>query len=207
MKKCVFIMAIALLSVGAYGRDFVTPAGVDSGNSPDWLNNKGKEMKAENYEWPVDTADFYIPFQAQNICTFKVKMDVGYWIQIDNCRDLVMNLKQIEIHKYTGCVQLKVSTNVDIKLGAFFTKTEANLSFDNNPVFGWAPSDVVAKGAEGQKINLTMTLNKVNLAKLNGGDNCKEIGTITITVKPLVKFNYSFGDKCQPDTADCPPLQ
>jgi hypothetical protein len=106
LKKSLFVVAIALLSVGAYARDYVTPAG----STVDWeFDGSNSERKAESWNWPAT----YTP---QDICVIPVKMDVGFWIKVNSCKDLVLKLKQVEIHKYSGTVDVTLVCNVNIKL-------------------------------------------------------------------------------------------
>jgi hypothetical protein len=92
LKKMVFVMAVALLTVGAYARDYVTP----SGDTVDWeYDGNHSERKAESWNWPA-TYDY------KEICVIPVKMDVGFWIKVVDCKKKELLLKQTEIHKYAA---------------------------------------------------------------------------------------------------------
>jgi hypothetical protein len=193
MKKLVFILAIAMIATGAYARDFVSPAGtiLSPDGSTSQFNDKASQVKYENWEWPIDQTA-YIPFVYQKLCQFDVFMDVGYWIQIDNCKDLKMKLKQMAINDYKGQVTVKISSNSVFKLQAVFDK-DGGVDFggDWKKDIAWTGGDdtysgeIIGPGA-GQSRTLTLTLTKVKLDKLVGGQNCLKVGTMTISVRPHV---------------------
>ena len=60
----------------------------------------------------------------QEITTIPVVMDVGYWIQIVN-QDAFIKLKQIAIHTYEGCTDLRVLSNTDLRMSCSITSTGA----------------------------------------------------------------------------------
>jgi hypothetical protein len=173
MKKVVFIVAIALLSVGAYARDYVTP----TGSTVDWeYDGATSERKAESYNWPAS-------YNAQDICVIPVRMDVGFWIKVNGCKDLKLNLKQVEIHKYSGSVDVSINTNVNIKLSASWSKdANVNLGGYGNSV-SVNPSTLDAPGGT---VTVSLTLTNVDLSNLQGGQNCLQVGTVTLKVTPNV---------------------
>jgi hypothetical protein len=195
MKKLVFVLAIAMIACGAYARDFVAPAGVTGPSAP-WYNTKASEIKGESWDWPIDGAPIYVPYQFQDLCTFKVKMDVGYWIQINNCKSLQLNLKQVDIHTYEGSVNPEFTANAEFEVSARFDKNSVDLGGDWKKTITWTPDNIVTAGTSTK--NLKLKLEKVKLDNLAGGTNCLEIGTMTISVRPhvLLQCNFNFGDTC-----------
>jgi len=164
MKKCVFVLAIALFSaVGAQG---AVAFGTDSsGNS---------EVKAESWNWPA-TYDF------QDIAVIPVKMDVGFWIKVNGAKDLVLKLKQVEIHKYSGTVNVTIACNVNIQLSVSWSKkSDVNLGSYGSSV-SVSPSTLDAPGGT---VAISLTLSNVDLSNLAGGANCLEIGAVTLKVRP-----------------------
>ena len=190
MKKCLFIMAIALLSVGAYARDYVTPAG----STVDWeFDGASSERKAESWNWPA-TYDY------QDIAVIPVRMDVGFWIKVNGAKDLVLKLKQVEIHKYSGTVDVSIVCNINIKLSVSWSKlSTVNLGGYGNSV-GVNPSSLDAPGGT---VTISLTLSDVSLDSLAlgykdadgvvipgttkpGGTNSLQVGTVTLKVRPNV---------------------
>jgi hypothetical protein len=173
MKKVVFIVAIALLSVGAYARDYVTP----EGSKVDWeYDGATSERKAESYNWPA-TYDY------QDICVIPVRMDVGFWIKVNGCKDLRLNLKQVEIHKYSGSVDVSINCNVNIKLSVSWSKADGVNLGGYWSSAGVSPSTLDAPGGT---VTVSLTLGGVDLSNLQGGQNCLQVGTVTLKVAPNV---------------------
>jgi hypothetical protein len=174
MKKALFIVAVALLSVGAYARDYVTPAG----STVDWeYDGSTSERKAESYNWPAS-------YNSQDICVIPVRMDVGFWIKVNSCKDLKLNLKQVEIHKYSGSVDVSINTNVSIKLSASWTKdANVNLGSSYGNSVSVTPSTLDPQGGT---VTIALTLTSVDLQNLTGGNNCLQVGTVTLKVTPNV---------------------
>jgi len=173
MKKVVFIVAVALLSVGAYARDYVTP----EGSTVDWeYDGATSERKAESYNWPAQYID-------QPVCVIPVRMDVGFWIKVNGCKDLRLNLKQVEIHKYSGSVDVSINCNVNIALSVSWSK-------DSNVNLGGYGSSVSVTpstlNAPGGTVTISLTLSSVDLSNLQGGQNCLQVGTVTLKVRPNV---------------------
>lgn len=170
MKKVVFIVAIAMLSVGAYARDFVTP----QGSTVDWeYDGATSERKAESYNWPAE-------YKYQDICAIPVRMDVGFWIKVSGCKDKRLNLKQVSIHQYSGSVDVSISCNVNIELATYYT--------GKVDVGGWSESSVSPStlNSPGGTATISVALHDVDLSKLAGGTNCLEVGTVTLQVRPNV---------------------
>jgi hypothetical protein len=180
LKKSVFVLAIALLSVGAYARDYVTPAG----STVDWeFDGSNSERKAESWNWPAT-------YTAQDICVIPVQMDVGFWIKVNGCKDLILKLKQVQIHKYSGTVDVSLVSNVNIKLSVSWSKSSTvNLG-------GYSSSASVSPGtldAPGGTATISLTLSDVDLSNLTGGTTCLQVGTITLKVAPNVTPQLAGG--------------
>ena len=86
LKRSLFVVTVMLLAGTGYARDYVTP----TGSTVDWeYDGSSSEVKSESYNWPA-TYDF------QDICVIPVKMDVGYWIKVNNAKDLVLHYSSID---------------------------------------------------------------------------------------------------------------
>jgi len=173
MKKALFVVAIALLSVGAYARDYVTP----TGSTVDWeYDGTTSERKAESWNWPAT-------YSSQDVCVIPVKMDVGFWVKVNSCKDLVLKLKQVEIHKYSGTVDVSINCNVSMKLSVSWSK-DANVNLGSySSSVGVAPSTIDAPGGT---CTISLTLSSVDLQNMQGGVNCLQVGTVTLKVAPNV---------------------
>ncbi len=60
------------------------------------------------HQWPTN----FVPME---VTTYPVVMDIGFWMEITNQFEII-KLEQISIHKYQGCVDVKVKTNFNLLL-------------------------------------------------------------------------------------------
>jgi hypothetical protein len=180
LKRNLFVVTVILLAGAGYARDYVTP----TGSTVDWeYDGVTSERKAESYNWPA-TYDY------QDICVIPVKMDVGYWIKVNNAKDLVLNLKQVEIHKYAGTVDVSIVSNVNIQLSVVWSKlSSVNLGSYGSSV-SVNPSTLDAPGGT---VTINLTLSNVDLSNLAGGQNCLQVGTVTLKVRPNVTPQLAGG--------------
>ncbi|MCU0913566.1 MAG: hypothetical protein MUC88_03255 [Planctomycetes bacterium] len=179
LKKSLLVMAIAVLSTGAYARDYVTP----DGSTVDWeFDGNSAERKAEAWNWPA-TYDF------QDVCVIPVKMDVGFWIKVVDAKKKELKLKQVEIHKYAGSVDVQIITNVNLKLEAKWSKA-SGMPTMNQDSLSVTPSTLDAPGGT---VTIALKLKDVDLSQLQGGQNCLQVGTVTLRVRPAVTPQLASG--------------
>ncbi len=174
-KKGIFVLAVSLLTVGAYARDYVTPAG----DTVDWeYDGSNSERKAEAWNWPA-TYDF------KDVCVIPVKMDVGFWIKVLDSKKKELKLKQVEIHKYAGSVDVTIQCNVNIALNVYWTKKDGvDLGGSYYAQASVSPGTLDAPGGTA---TISLTLGDVDLSKLMGGANAIQVGTVTLQVRPNVR--------------------
>jgi len=183
MKKLLFVVAVlAMIVPASYARNYVHSDGSIDGNAgnptnPDWeYDGSNSERKAESWNWPAS-------YNSVPICVIPVRMDVGFWIKVNGCTDLKLNLKQVEIHKYSGTVDVTLVCNVNIKLGVSWSKdSSVNLGSYSSSV-SVSPSSLNAPGGTA---TISLTLSSVDLSNLAGGTNCLQVGTVTLNVTPNV---------------------
>ena len=198
LKKSLFIVAlVALLVPATFARDYLhtdgtwTSSATTISDQPkvNWeYDGANSERKAESWNWPAT-------YDSQDICVIPVKMDVGFWIRVVNAKDLVLNLKQVSIHKYSGSVDVSIQTNVNIKLSVSWSKAS------NINLGGYGHSESVnpsSLDAPGGTVTVTQTLTDVDLAELvkgfpdqqipgqTAGQNAVQVGTVTLKVRPNV---------------------
>jgi hypothetical protein len=174
LKKGIFVLAASLLTVGAYARDYVTP----TGDTVNWeYDGSSSERKAEAYNWPA-TYDF------KDVCVIPVKMDVGFWIKVVDCKNKELKLKQVEIHKYAGSVDVTIQCNVNIALNVYWTKKDGVDLGNYSASAGVSPGTLDAPGGT---VTISLTLGDVDLSKLMGGTNAIQVGTVTLQVRPNVR--------------------
>jgi len=177
-----YVTPAGSLAGAGYVRDYVTP----TGSTVDWeYDGSNSERKAESWNWPAT-------YDLQDICVIPVKLDVGFWIRVNGCKDLELKLKQVEIHKYSGSVEVSITTNVNIKLGVSWSK-DADI---NLPDYGHSESvSPSSLDAPGGTVVVSVTLTNVKLDEIikssrdggvAAGQNCVRVGTITLRVRPNV---------------------
>ena len=192
LKKNLFIVAVLLIAGAGYARDYLDNAGAWSGTGTTLTNQPAvnweydgaiSERKAESWNWPAT-------YTSQDIAVIPVKMDVGFWIKVNNAKDLVLNLKQVSIHKYSGTVDATLVCNVNIKLSVSWSKlSTVNLG-------GYGHSEAVNPStldAPGGTVTISLTLSDVDLSNLVGGTNFLQVGTITLKVVPNVTPQLAGG--------------
>jgi hypothetical protein len=180
LKKTLFILTVALLAGGAYARDYVTP----EGDPVDWeYDGKHSERKAEAYMWPAE-------YKYADICIIPIKMDVGFWVKIENCKDLVIKLKQDHIQDYSGCKKVKVFTNVSVQFDYSIRKIIPEGSSDALVPGKYSatitPSILEDPAPGGKEIEICVKLVEANLTKVLGGQNNLKVAELTLKVRPNV---------------------
>lgn len=122
------------------------------------------------HAWPVQ----FVPLE---VTAYPVVMDVGFWMEIVN-QDDVIKLQQVTIHRYQGCIDVKVRTNFSLLLSSTITPTGAvsgkyTATITNaaiNPPYGVA--------------RLCVTLDDANLTGQRGGTKNVHVATVTVRVVP-----------------------
>jgi hypothetical protein len=129
------------------------------------------EIKTHN--WPTT-------FVALEITSIPVVMDIGYYIRIKDQDKLRIKLVQdeLDIHKFTGCVDMVVESNFNLVLSATISKTGAiagDYSVSLDPGTAQAGSTTV-------KVCATL-MNAVLTGQLAGTKDV-QVATVKIKVKP-----------------------
>jgi len=206
MKKLLFVVAVlALVAPATFARDYMhmtvvngvqtgstyfnqtsTSVGLDQPNVNWEYNGADSERKAENWNWPAY-------YDWVDVCVIPVKMDIGIYVRVNNCKNLELDLKQVAIHTYKGQVTANVVTNAQILLNAYWTKTASFPMGSYGNSVSVSPSSIGpvldSKGnctGNGVNVVITLTLTSVDLACMPAGPNgnCVLVGTVTLQVKP-----------------------
>ncbi len=188
LKRSLCVVALILMGGTGYAHDYVASTGstisATSGSTVSTASDSSStEIKSESYNWPAT-------YTAQAICVIPVKMDVGFWIKVNNATALVLKLKQVEIHKYTGTVDVSITCNVSINLSVVWTgDASVNLGSYSSSA-SVSPSTLDAPGGTA---TVSLTLSNVDLSNLTGGTNCVQVGTVTLKVAPNVTPQLAGG--------------
>jgi hypothetical protein len=181
----VAVVALLATSVHAYGPD---PHTGKQGNN---TGIKITPMKMDLF-WP------FVEYQALDLCVIPVKMEIGVFVQIEECHKRKIILKQVECGEigkntqgdwpcYHGCDTIKVRSNFDVKLGLkkakvgpVLDKWEANFT-DGNTVdagAGWVSHEICVKAWKAKIYEMDL--------EGKGPGSTVDVGTVTVTVKPNV---------------------
>jgi len=122
------------------------------------------------HDWPVQ----FIPLE---VTSYPVVMDVGFWMEVVNQFD-VIKLQQVTIHKYEGCIDVKVKTNFNLLLSCTIAPTGAVPGIYTATLTDAAisPPYGVAK--------LCVKLENANLTNQPGGSKNVHVATVVIRVVP-----------------------
>jgi hypothetical protein len=180
----VAVVALMAATVQAYGPD------VETGKQDKHTGFKIHPIEMDIF-WP------FVEYQAIDLCQIPVKMEVGIFVQVEECNKRKIILKQVDcgdIGKstqgdwpcYKGCENVKIRSNFDIKLG--LKKAKIGPILDKWDAY--YDGDSTVDGASGWK-TVTVCV-KAWRAKLyeqevlgEAGEKV-DVGTVTITVKPNV---------------------
>jgi len=193
LKKCLLaITVVAFLAVTVQAGD---PAYYDG------------TYKGHPWPWPLE-------WKEVTVCTIPVYMEVGYWIEIKDCQDLEIILKQVECSElksgeagpgdwpcYEGCEKVKVRSNFEANLDLDFEDEKPFKGLINdNEVFwedllpGDLDDDIQVGPTGGDWVELTVCLNfwSVELWEVTVPDRAGEksrLGVIEINVQPIANVD------------------
>jgi hypothetical protein len=146
----------------------------------------GKETK--DFRWP-----YTITYQSLTICNIPVKMKVGMYVQIENCKDKKILLEQVpcaDIGKsdgsdypcYLDCETFNVRANFEAKMGATLHKEGSVIEGDNFGTY-YDGGDVVPGDGDYHEVKLCVKAWKAAIFKAAPGDEVT-VGSVDVTVKP-----------------------
>jgi len=149
-------------------------------------------VKVDGKETPTFRWPYTISYKALTVCTIPIKMQVGMFVQVKDCKNKKIVLKQVDcgdIGKgsgdfpcYLGCVDFDVRANFNVKLGA-------NLNKDGDTIKEWSSyydgGDTVPGDGDYHSVKLCVQAWKTQLWKAAPGDEVA-VGSVDVTVKPDV---------------------
>jgi hypothetical protein len=173
-KMLVVIGAMLVLASASYA---TTPSGYTGASSgvdvEEWDGHAN--IKGESWSWPAEYK--YMP-----VCIIPVKMDIGFWVRVEKCKDAVIKMQQTAIRKYSGSTDLKVVCNVAIDLAVDFAATVNGLGDKGASV---TPNHLEVPGGT---ITVSAWVNNFDIA--NSKDlavgTCIKVGEVTLKVRPAV---------------------
>jgi hypothetical protein len=170
-KMLVVVGAMLVLASASYA---TTPVSSGSGvDVEEWDGNAN--IKGESWSWPAEYK--YMP-----VCVIPVKMDIGFWVRVEGCKDCVIKMKQIAIRKYSGSIDLNVKCNVAIDLAVDFAATISGLGDKGASV---TPNHLEVPGGT---ITVEAHVNNFDIASSTNlaVGTMIQVGNVTLKVRPAV---------------------
>ena len=136
-----------------------------------FLASFARAGEIKTHQWPTQ----FVPVE---VASFPVVMDIGFWMEIVNQGDII-RLHQVTVHRYEGCIDLRVRTNFPLIMSCVISPTGAvagtyTASMQNASVT--PPNGIVT---------LCATLTNANLTGQPGGVTNVHVATVTVRVQPL----------------------
>ncbi len=131
----------------------------------------GQAGEIKIHEWPTE----FIP---QELATFPVIMDVGFYVQVLDQDKLTIKLQQKSIREYEGCTDMVVRCNFDLTLSCAIAATGA---VPGDYSCSIAPADMSVPGGTA---TICAKLKNASLLGVPGGTSNLHVATVTIKVVP-----------------------
>jgi len=176
----------------ANGNDIPNPAYEalwGSDRSVDWeVNSDGggsyTQRKGEVWNWPA-TYDFV------KIGQLPVRMEIGFWIQLDCRGSKKIILKQRMVNQYGGQATCTSKTNVATDWSVSFNRNDLGSKLFGSDKYAAAisPKDNVPAGSTTHTIKVKIWDVNLGSTGVTPSKDCVDIGTVDIKVRPAVKPN------------------
>jgi len=142
---------------------------------------------SEKVRWPYE-------YKALVVCSIPIKMHVGMYVQIEDCKKKKIILQQVECSDigkgggdypcYLGCTDFNVRANFEVKMGANLVKGKIG---DKTVIKDWDyyydGGDVVPGDGSYHNVKVCVKAWKTKIWDAPPGDEV-DIGTLDVTVKP-----------------------
>ncbi len=172
LKKCLFAIAvIALLAVT------VQAASV--------------KYKGDPYPWPVE-------WKKVEICRIPVMMEVGFWVEIKNCEDAEILLKQVNCETigkdptkdfpcYLGCEDLEIRTNFEAELSGDLSH---DIDMKHKERFNGEEPLILPGDGKWKDVEVCIQAYKVELWDFKYAAGTKDkIGDLKVKIKPTLDIS------------------
>ena len=175
-RTLIAIAVVALLATSAH-------AALDITYLPYGDHHAVKVDGSENVRWPYE-------YKALVVCNIPIKMHVGMYVQVQDCKKKKIILKQVpcsDIGKgdgdypcYLGCVEFNVRANFNVKMGSSLHKA-------GDVIADWEAyydgGDTVPGDGDYHGVKLCVKAWKTAIYKAAPGDEV-DVGSVDVTVKP-----------------------
>ncbi|MHC4203887.1 MAG: hypothetical protein ACYSTT_04505 [Planctomycetota bacterium] len=149
-----------------------------------------KAIKVDGSDKPTIRWPYKIVYDELVVCNIPIKMKVGMFVQVKDCKDKKIILEQVncadigkgadEYPCYHGCVEFDVRANFEVKMGSALHK-------DGDAIKEWEAyydgGDVVPGDGDWHPVKLCVIAWKTTIYKVAPGDEVT-VGSVDVTVKP-----------------------
>jgi hypothetical protein len=152
--------------------------------------DKMSAVKVDGSETPRIAWPYKIVYDELVVCNIPIKMKVGMFVQVKECKDKKIILEQVNCSDigqgadkypcYLGCVDFEVRANFEVKLGSALHK-EGDIIVDWEAYYDGG--DVVPGDGDWHPMKLCVKAWNTKLYKATPGDEVA-VGSVDITVKP-----------------------
>ena len=169
VKKCIFALAAVALMVSI----------VQAGTSP--------SVKRDG-DWPFE-------YKALDLCTMKIYMDVGHFVQLKDCSDRSIHLKQVtctsigksntdDFPCYRDCEAFKVRANFAAILGGRVDKLDPTGLLKETRVTWVGDKFQISGTGSWEDLEVCVDVWDAEIWKAAEPTNKLHVGNLVITVKP-----------------------
>ena len=180
-RTLIAIAVVALVATSTSAQTLGPKPHEGGGNSP------AIKVNLERLEigWPFE-------FTALELCVVPVFMNVGFFVQVENCADKKIKLEQVDcgdIGKggedwpcYLDCEDIRIRSNFEVKLGT-------KLNREGPVIDQWEAyydgTDIVSASGDYETVTVCVKAWRAQLFRQPPGSQVR-VGTLVITVKPNV---------------------
>jgi len=148
-----------------------------------------KAIKVDGSDKPTIRWPYKIVYDELVVCNIPIKMKVGMFVQVKDCKDKKIILEQVsctDIGKgaadypcYKGCVKFDVRANFNVKMGANLNK--GDIIPDASAYY--VGDTVIPDDGDWHEVELCVNAWKAKIYKAKPGDQV-DAGSVDVTVKP-----------------------
>jgi hypothetical protein len=152
--------------------------------------DKAAAVKVDGKDTPTIRWPYSIVYDELVVCNIPIKMKVGMFVQVKECKDKKIILEQVSCADigqgsdkypcYLGCVSFDVRANFDVKLGSALHK-------DGDTISDWEAyydgGDTIPGDGDYHSAKLCVKAWNTKIYKAAPGDEVA-VGSVDITVKP-----------------------
>jgi hypothetical protein len=171
VKKCMIALAVAALMATTVQAGAPAPDG---------------SIKRDG-DWPWT-------YKAIDLCVMPIYMDVGHFVQLKDCSDRKIHLKQVtctsigknnteDFPCYRDCEEIQVRANFPAIFGGRVDKNSTGILKDTEVKWAGDKFQIIG-GGDWEQLTICVNAWKAEIWRATEPSEKTQVGTLTITVKP-----------------------